>query len=96
MKREDREVGRRRREEERVEPVEHAAVAAEQAAAVLHARVALQQRLEQVAERAGDREDHAERDRLRDREEVLLVHRDERDEDRRRGAEHEALPRLAG
>ena len=57
--REDREVGRRRSEEERVEPVEHAAVAAEQRAAVLHARVALQQRLEQVAERAGDRDDRA-------------------------------------
>ena len=37
----------------------------------------------------------AERERLADREEVLLVERDERDEDRRRRAEREALPRLA-
>ena len=37
----------------------------------------------------------AERERFRDREEVLLVERDERDGDRRHGAGDEPLPRLA-
>ena len=60
------EVRRRRGgEEQRVDPVEHAAVAAEQRARVLHAHVALEHRLEEVADRRGDREHHAEDDRLR-------------------------------
>src|SRR5262249_59029134 len=92
--REDREVRRRGGEEERVEAVEHAAVRAEEAAAVFHARVALEERLEQVAHGAGDGEYDAQDDRLRNRQEVLLVQRDEGDEDRRRRAEDEALPRL--
>ena len=49
------EVGGRRGEEQRVHAVEHAAVPAEQRPRVLDARVALEERLEQVAERPGQR-----------------------------------------
>ena len=42
-------VEHRRREQEGVDPVEHAAVAGDQGRAVLHARAPLEQRLEQVA-----------------------------------------------
>ena len=70
--RDDAEVRRRGGEEQRVEPVEHAAVAAEQGARVLHARVALEHRLEQVAERRRDRDHAPEDERLADRQEVCL------------------------
>ena len=79
-------------EEQRVDAVEHAAVAAEQRARVLHLHVPLEHRLEQVAERRRDREHGAEHDRLGDREEVLLVERDEGDEDRRGRAERRSPP----
>src|SRR3954452_7611491 len=92
----DREIGRRGGEQERVQAIEHAAVPAEEVAAVLDARVPLEQRLEQIAHRPGDRQHGAERDRLADRQEVLLVERHERDENGRGGPEHEALPRLPG
>src|SRR5262249_51206533 len=90
----DQEVRRRGGEEHGVDAVQDAAVAAEEAAGVLHLHVALEHRLEEVADRRCDGEHGAEDERLRDREEVLLVEADERDEDRRRCAEDESLPRL--
>ena len=83
-------------EEQRVDPVEHAAVAAEQPARVLHLQVALERRLEEVAGGARERDRGAEGERLGDREEVLLVEREERDRDRSERAGDEPLPRLAG
>src|SRR4051812_47680323 len=65
----EQEEGRHPGEEERVDPVEDAAVAAEQAAAVLDAHVPLEGRLEQVAERLRDRDHRAEDERLPDRQE---------------------------
>src|SRR5205814_308226 len=93
---ENREVRRRRRKEETVETVEHPAVGAEEVAAVLDAGVALEERLEEVSDRRGECEHDPEDDRLADREEVLLVESDERDEDRRCGSEDEPLPGLPG
>src|SRR5581483_7296372 len=90
----DAEVRRRDGEEQGVDAVEHAAVPAEEAARVLDLHVTLQERLEQIAERADHGEHGAQRDRLADAEEVLLVERDERDEDGRGRPEQEALPRL--
>ena len=60
---ETRVVGGRGGEEQRVEPVEHAPVGAEQPAAVLHAGAALDERLEEIPERRrnGDREAEGER-----------------------------------
>src|SRR6185436_4939230 len=83
---------------EGVDPVEHAPVAGEQAAAVLHAHVPLQQRLEQVAQRSRGGERRAEQEHLADREKLvaILVEGDERDEDRRHHAADEPLPGLAG
>src|SRR5206468_2650782 len=48
--RDDREVGRDRREQRCIEPVQHPSVTGEQAAAVLDAEVSLDRRLEQVAD----------------------------------------------
>src|SRR3954447_24105148 len=92
----DREIRRRGGEQEGVEAIEHAGVPAEEVAAVLDARVPLEQRLEQIAHRPGDRQHGAERDRLADRQEVLLVERHERDENGRGGPEQEPLPRVRG
>ena len=55
------------REEERVDPVEHAAVPPEQLAGVLHLQIALERRLEEVTGRACERDRGAEGDRLGDR-----------------------------
>src|SRR5438309_6723931 len=87
-----------RGEEQRVQTVEHAAVAAEQAARVLHLQVALQHRLEQIAGQGRDDDDHPEHERLPDRQILVSVRveRDERDEERDEGAADEPLPRLAG
>src|SRR5204863_8504151 len=93
--REDREVRLRRGEGERVQAIEHPAMAAEEAARVLDVHVALQQRLEQVADGRRDRDHEAEDDRLAYRQKARLVERDERDEDRCGRAEDEAFPRLA-
>src|SRR5581483_8911236 len=90
----DAEVRGRRGEEQRVEAVEHAAVAAEEPTRVLDVHVALQERLEQVAERPRDGENDAEHDRLANRQEVLLVEGHERDEQGRDRPEDEPLPRL--
>src|SRR5206468_1028505 len=54
---EDHVEGRDRREEERIEAIEHAAVAGKDSTRVLDAHVALDRRLEQVTRRAGQRED---------------------------------------
>src|SRR5262249_19562924 len=72
---EDGEVGRGPGEQERVDAVEHAAVAAEQPPRVLHVHVPLEQGLEQIAERGRDGDDGAEQERLADRQEVLVVER---------------------
>ena len=68
----------------------------QQAPAVLDLHVPLQSGLEEVAERGGDRDHGAEHDRLPDRQVVLLVQGNERNEDRCRGSEEEALPGLPG
>ena len=83
------------REQERVDAIEHAAVRREEPAAVLHLHVALERRLEEVAEWRRDRDHEAEDDRLPDRQVVLSVERDEGDEDGRTGPEQEALPGLS-
>src|SRR5581483_11607551 len=77
-------VRRRAGEQERVEAVEQAAVASEQAARVLHGEVALDGRLEQVSEHRRDRDRGAEHDRLPDREvrPAVVVEGEERDRDR--------------
>ena len=54
-----RSVRHRQREEQRVDPVEHAAVPGNEVRAVLHARLALEHRLHQVADLAGDADDDA-------------------------------------
>ena len=55
----DEEVRSRRREEQPVDPVEHAAVPAEKPSRVLHLEVALQRRLEQVADHLREHERRA-------------------------------------
>jgi drug/metabolite transporter (DMT)-like permease len=60
-KRED-DPGRDGRRQHRVEPVHQPAVARQQGAHVLDAQVALDLRLDQIAERSGDHEHEAERD----------------------------------
>src|SRR5213594_1339894 len=94
---EDHVEGGNRREEERIEAIEHAAVTGKDPTRVLDAHVALDRRLEQVTRRAGQRENHAERQRLSDGEEgvPVLVERDERNEERCDHPRQEALPRLA-
>src|SRR4051812_286108 len=89
-------VRRRRREQQRVDAIEHAAVPAEQAPRVLHLHVALQHRLEEVA---GDRDEDdrdAEDERLPDEQIVvaILVERDERDKDTNERADDQAFPRF--
>src|SRR5581483_12230717 len=61
---EDQVVRGRAGEEEGIDPVEHAAVAAEQPPRVLHLHVALQHRLEQVADDGREHHDEPEHDRL--------------------------------
>ena len=91
-----REIRRRRGEEERVDPVEDAAVAEQQPSGVLRPEVAFNQGLEQVAERGRGDDHRAEGQRApRVREHGLLVDGDERREDACRGADDEAFPRLA-
>src|SRR5919198_5688012 len=90
----DRVVGGDGREQVRVEAVEHAAVAGQQAPAVLDPQITLDGGLEQVAERRRDRDHRAEDERLTDCEEVLVVERKEGDEDRRYCRCDEAFPRL--
>src|SRR4051812_37261837 len=89
-------VRRDPREEERVDPVEHATVTAQEATRVLHLRIALQGGLEEVAERCGDRDHGSQDERLRDRQEALLVERDERHGDRRHDSGRQTLPGLSG
>ena len=60
------------RDERGVEAVEHAAVLAEEAAGVLDAQVALDHRLEQVAERRGGGHAGADRQRVGARQPVLV------------------------
>ena len=52
--------GERRRAEEPVDPVEHAAMAGNDAAGILHAKAALHRRFQKVAGLRGDRERHRE------------------------------------
>src|SRR5438552_13531711 len=70
-------------EEEGVDAIEDASVAAEEPSRVLHLHVALQHRLEQVAREGGDDDDQTQHERLPDGEVVasILVEGDERDED---------------
>ena len=88
-------VGRGRGEQERVDPVEHPAVGAEQGAAVLHSGRALEQGLEQVAERGGNGDGHAQQQRFAGRQPGLP---DRRGGDHGPGADDdagdEALDRL--
>src|SRR5471030_1672990 len=93
--RENAEVRRGRSKQQRVDAVEHAAVAAQEATRVLHFHVSLQLRLEEVPERRRHRDHDTKDDRLRDRQEVLLVERYEGDEDGEDRPEDESLPRLA-
>src|SRR4051794_17456349 len=88
--------GRRAREKQRVDPVEDAAVPAEERAGVLHVHVALQHRLEQVARGRRDDHDRTEDDRLPDHEVMvsIRIEGDEGDEDAGDRADHEALDRL--
>ena len=64
VERENREVGGGRGEDDRVDPVEDAAVAQQDPPGVLHAEVALDHRLEEVAGDRGDDDDAAEEERL--------------------------------
>jgi hypothetical protein len=57
-------VGDGRGEQERVDPVEHAAVGSEQRAAVLHSRRPLEHGLEQVPERSGNGDGEPQQQRL--------------------------------
>src|SRR6185503_5361984 len=93
---EDGEIRRRRREEQRVDPIEDAAVTEQQPSGVLGPEVALHERLEEVAE-GGRGDDHrAEGQRApRVDEHGLLVEGDERREDACRGPDDEAFPRLS-
>ena len=61
-------VGDGRGEQERVDPVEHAAVGSEESPAVLHAGRPLEEGLEQVSERGGNGDRHAEQRRFAGRE----------------------------
>src|SRR5206468_12806487 len=61
-----------RREERRVEPVQHPTMAREQAAAVLDAEIALDRRLEEVADGRGHGDHGSEHERFADRQEVLV------------------------
>src|SRR5262245_39271948 len=76
--------GRGEGEENGVDAVEHAAVPPKDAPGVLHAEVALEHGLEEVAERRCERDDHPEQQRLADGEELLtiLVQGEEDDEHR--------------
>ena len=71
-------------------------MAPEQAPGVLHLEIALQRRLEKIAEERGHDDDDAENDRLPDAQKLvpLVVEHDERDEDARGRAAQEPLPRL--
>jgi hypothetical protein len=90
-----REIGRRPCKQERIDAVEDAAVAQEQAARVLRPQVALEEGLEQVADRGRDHDHSAEEERVPTvAQELLFVEPHPGREDAGDRAHHEALPRL--
>src|ERR671918_2037218 len=92
--REEREVRGRAREEERVEAIEHAAVAEEEPPGVFDAEVALDRRLEEIAHERRENDDPAEDEGLPALLEEPLVEPEPRGQDAREGARDETLPGL--
>src|SRR5262245_3294328 len=86
----------RQTEQQRVEPVEHAAVAGQQCTEVLEAEVALQHRLAQIADERADRNEHAEYCALARRPRADLADQRRADHDRREHAGDAAFDRLVG